>query len=500
MKSKKGFLLLFILFVFSSNLFAHKILVTEGIGKTEAKARNLALQQMSQTICSVVQSSTEATQSMSSATNKKTKSISSIEMKVLVTSDMPLYGVTFESANNGLKGNALEYTVRATLDAKNAVPLYKNEIEKLVKVINPRVDALGGAKEADWQTLAANYATFDKLEMILAVFEEKSPVQPKMLSGEFRNKYEQYAATNTSIEKAAQRIVDAITSKTKNHTIYVYPPVYEGENTTTELSSAIAKAVRAKLESSLALTKDNADSYLKGSYYFAPGSVDGEDIIVSYYLLKEDGSVLASSGLIKLPYEVYSPYKYLPRNYDLQAEIAAGRVNNPEFDISIRINGDRNLQDFKRGDSLIIETRANAPCYIYIVSYVYNEDGEPFTYLFPLNPYGEGKEMFARKISTKEVNRWVVINPVIDNDVLNIEVIPPYGEETLHVFASTTDDFDAFIDTIPSYIETDDFYLVSGNPVQNVSKTSALNVKRVSNKVTKVVNTAESTISYTTHK
>lgn len=500
MSVKKGLFFILVLCLFSAGLFAHKSITTEGIGKTEAQARTYALQELSRTICTVVESTTQAAQEMKAKSGKRTKTIQSIEMKVLITSDMPLYGVTFETSNNGLKGKNAEYKVKATIDAKNAVPLYQNEIQKIVEVINPRVDALSGAKEKDWQTLAANYATFDKLEMILEVFESSSPVQPKMLSGEFRNRYEQYASKNTSIEKAAAKIVEGIGNHAKNHLIYVYPPVYEGENTTTEFSNVLSSAVKTKLGSSLTFDRDKADSYLKGSYYFAPGAVDGEDLIVSYYLCKSDGAVLASSGLVKIPYEVYGPYKYLPRNYDLQAEIAAGRVNNPEFDISIRINGDRNLQDFATGDSLIIEARANSPCYIYLLSYVYNDNGEPFTYLFPLNPYGEGKEMFARKISTKEINRWFVINPVIDNDVLNIEVIPPYGEETLHIFASTTDDFDEFLDSIPSYIETDDFYLVSGNPLQNVSKTRALNVKRVSTKASKVVNTAENIISFTTHK
>lgn len=190
----------------------------------------------------------------------------------------------------------------------------------------------------------------------------------------------------------------------------------------------------------------------------------------------------------------------MPRNYDLQREIAAGRTANPAFDISIKINGERNALDFKRGDSLTIEVRATSACYFYVLGHVYNDSGEALSYLFPLEPYAEGKEMFVKKIAPKEANTWVVINPVVDDEVMNIEVMPPFGEETLQIFASTTTDFDDFVSHIPNYIETDDFYVVSGTPVQNVSKTRALNVKRVADKAKKIVNTAENSVSYSTHK
>ena len=204
--------------------------------------------------------------------------------------------------------------------------------------------------------------------------------------------------------------------------------------------------------------------------------------------------------MIKIPYRVYSPYKYIPRNYDLQSEIAAGRVANPAFDVSIRINGDRNALELKRADPLIIEVRASAPCYIYVLGYVYNDETDPYTYLYPFYPALEGKEMFVRKIGANEINRWVCINPVMDDEIQALEVEPPYGEEMLYVFASTTDDYDEFVSKIPSYIETDTAYVVSGSPVQTVAKTRAINIKRVANKASKVVNTAESTVSFASHK
>lgn len=496
---KKTFLIGALLVFIAQALTAQSIIQTEGIGNTEEEARTSALQQMSQRFGTQVQTSTDALRQYNETSAKKTKttSISTLEMRTHVTSDMLLYGVKFKTSKS-----SGEYIVTATMDPKVSIPLYKSEIEATVKKINARykgINKLSGDKEdAEWQALATDYATLVKQEMVLRALGVQNQTKPELSSEDFNIKYEQRAKEITSLEGAAKKIASAVQGAAKN--IYVYPAQYEGENTATDFSTALANAVKSELGKKLALVKLGSDSYLKGSYYFAPGSVDGEDIIVTYYLCATDGSVLASSGMIKIPYRVYSAYKYVPKSYDLQAEVAAGRVSNPDFDISIRVNGDRTGLEFRRGDSLVIEARASSSCYIYVLGYVYNDEGNVFTYLFPLEPYASGKEMFVKKISAKDANRWVVLNPVVEGEVANIEVIPPYGEEMLHIFASTTDDYDEFVSRIPAYIETDDFYLVSGEPVKNISKTRALNVKRVANKASKVVNNAESTVSYATHK
>ena len=480
-----------------------KEFVSYGRGKSLEEARTSALREMSLTFSNQIQSSTQAKQSFASS-NGKTTSMKEMDMRLLVTSDMQLYGVTFETSDNGKKGKEKEFSVKATLDSKNAIPLYEKELKELVKKIDARaagIESLAASKaENEWQLLAADYASFDKLEVVLMALGTQNKTQPKLSSSEFRIKYERLAKEITSIEKAGEAIAKAILASSPKSNMYVTAAVFEGENTTTDFSVALANAVKSKLSKNLALTKLTSDSELKGSYYFAPGTVNGEDLVVVYYLCSQNGSVLASSGMIKIPYKVYSQYKYVPRNYDLQREIAAGRTANPAFDISIKINGERNALDFKRGDSLTIEVRATSACYFYVLGHVYNDEGSALSYLFPLEPYADGKEMFAKKISPKDANSWVVINPVVDNEVMNIEVMPPFGEETLQIYASTTTDFDDFVSQIPNYVETDDFYVVSGTPVQNVSKTRALNVKRVADKAKKIVNVAENSVSYSTHK
>lgn len=498
---KKKILVFAVIFACFScfNSYARENFVTEGRGKTMEEAESQALREMSLTFTAEIQSSTSARQNFESSAGGKVSSMREMETKTLVTSDMQFFGVSFESAKIGDI-----FTVRATIDCKKSIPLYEKEISSIVKKIDARAASLkglsGSKEESEWNFLAADYATFDKLERVLSILGSENKNQPKLSSSDFRIKFEQRAKEITSIEKAAEAIAKNITAGIKNSRIYVYPAVFEGDGTTTDFSVALANAVKAKLSKKVALTKISSDSSLKGSYYFGPGTADGEDIIVTYYLCDNKGDVVSASGMIKIPYKVYGQYRYRPRNYDLQKEIASGRVSNPAFDVSIRINGERNALSFRQGDPLTVEVRATSACYIYIIGHVYNDEGEPFSYLFPLEPYADGKEMFCKKISPKEANVWVVINPTVDDEVMSLEVIPPFGEETLQVFASTTTDFDDFASQIPSYAETDDFFVVSGSPVETVAKTRALNIKRVSNKAKQVVNKAENSVTYSTRK
>ena len=87
------------------------------------------------------------------------------------------------------------------------------------------------------------------------------------------------------------------------------------------------------------------------------------------------------------------------------------------------------------------------------------------------------------------LNDWITLKKYIPETYYNF-----FKEDGHHY------DYDEFVSKIPSYIETDTAYVVSGSPVQTVAKTRAINIKRVANKASKVVNTAESTVSFASHK
>ena len=500
------FSLICILLLSPTLLYAQnsKIKKAQGHGNTEAAAKSDALANLSFYFYSNVKSQIESSSSMTQNNDKVSKS-ASIDKKSLISSELPLYGVTFEITDNGLSGRQKQYEALASMDPEIVLPLYKLELEKSCKNIDSQLLSLkklkGTKKENAYTALAGEYANYQKMEMIVEFLGGKDIPSPSLSPEDFNTEYKKFTRDVTSLEKAAQITVDYINENAgKNISgIYVYAPQYEGDGAATQFSRTIASFIQGKLSSRTALDKGHALYYLQGTYYMVPGSVDSDDMILNFYLCKNDGSVILSTPLIRLTYEAYGQYKYLPAGYSLTQEIAKGNVADPNFGVSIRINGDRKPQTFKSGDSLIIEARVTSPCYIYVIGHVFNEANQEFSYLFPLEPYADDKEVFVRKISSKEVNQWVVLNPVIDDEVASIEIIPPYGEETLQIFAVTVDDIEEVTALIPDYRESDDYYIVRGSPSSVSTKTRGLAIKKVSEKAAKVVHKAEAEITYTTY-
>lgn len=500
---KKITALLFVFaFACSCKIFAQ--INAQGFGSTENEAKSAALNSLAQIFDTRVQSSLEKQESASdSKINGNTNSSYMLKMeeKILVSTQVELFGVEYETEDNGLSGSKKIYTVTASINPETAIPLYKDKIESTVKKINSNlkgIEKLSASKqEAAWNILASDYADLNKLKMILKVLGASQSAEPELSQEEFFVEYEKRSKEVTTLEKAASAVTANINSSSKS--IYVYPALFESDTVPTEFSNVLCEQIKSSLGKKLSLTSSAADSFLKGSYFFVPGSVDGEDLLLTYYLVGSDGKVLSSS-IVKIPYKVYSEYSYRPRSYNLQNEIANGRVSDPNFAVSVRINGERNGISLKEGDGVELEVRATEPCYIYAVGYVFNENQEKFSYLYCFDYTADGKEKFVKRISTKDAGKWVVINPLVYGEVQSIEIVPPYGEETLQVFASTTNDFDAFVGKIPSYTETDDFYLISGEPEKTVSKTRALAIKKAAAKASKAEAYAESSVSWSSHK
>lgn len=77
-----------------------------------------------------------------------------------------------------------------------------------------------------------------------------------------------------------------------------------------------------------------------------------------------------------------------------------------------------------------------------------------------------------------------------------IEVIEPFGVEMLQVYASTEKDYQKFLDTVPGFKITRDYYLVSNNPEEGLQLTRALNIKRVAEEATGEVKRSEAFVSF----
>ncbi|MEE1166491.1 MAG: hypothetical protein UHP28_04975 [Treponema sp.] len=475
-----------------------------GFGPSKDKARSEALDSLVQNLWTDVRSESNIS-ILDEVSSKKSKGKSKTTFleSVKVSSSLPVIGAKYDYEEvKDSKGHS-EWKATVTLSSKTSLESYKDEISKKAELINGLWQSESKLSESKkdqiFSSLAKAYSEYEKFVYVAKLLGALDFALPVKTPVEFHVIEQERAKRTTSLDKAASDIVESIKSSLGN--TYVSPAFYEDSKSTTPFSVALASRIKSAVGNKLSISKAAAKTFLQGSYYFEEGGADGDDICVSYYLCDGEGNVLGAASIVRIPFSVYGTMKFIPSNYDLAKEIQSGRVSSPDFNVSVRINGSRTPADFKRGDSLEIEVRATQSCYIYIVGYVYNELGEEFAYLFPLDITESGKEMFVRRISSSEVNKWVIVNPVGEGgEIMNIDVIAPFGEETLQVYAVTAADPSSVYEQIPDYRETDDYYLLAGNPLEASSKTRALAVKKAAQNAAKKHLFADSSVSYTSHE
>ena len=216
---------------------------------------------------------------------------------------------------------------------------------------------------------------------------------------------------------------------------------------------------------------------------------------MTYRLEDGSGNVVLTS-LVELLPSVYEGQRFIPVAYDFQKQLERGDSVDTGFSADIRMNGKKEYLSFQSGEELTIEVRASAPCYFYVVGYVFNDRDEKFSYLFPLKLNAVGKDMFVYRVAPEDVNKWVIINPTYRGKVQPIEVIEPFGVEMLQVYASTEKDYQRFLDTVPGFRETAEYYVVSDNPLEGLRLTRALNIKKVSEQATGEIQRNEASVSF----
>jgi hypothetical protein len=470
----------------------------DGSGDTESAARADALDTLSSKLYSQIQSTLQADSSERMVNGKKASAEDSLRQSIVITSELPLLGTDIKVFPNSKKP---KFLAKATLSSDVSMPLYETELDKTSKDIEKILKQAGDSgiaslNEADVSSLSALYIRFDKLEFVAKTLGSKQiPVLSKTKAA-FDSEVLKQAQTIDSLAKAAKKIAQKITG----NKIYVYPAKYNGRGNSTEFSDALNQCVLAELGNKVVVSEKDANFFFTGTYTEKPNAGGKPDISVSCRLTGRDGSVAYASPVVNIPPSVYAGYQYIPDGYDFLKQLESGNIVNNDFFVDMRVNGRKNDLSFTNGEKLRIDVKVSSPCYFYVVGYVYNEKNEQFSYLFPISLDAQDKDMFVRKVAADEANKWICINPVSEGEVVTIEIIPPFGVETLQVFASTEKDYQKFLDRIPSYTETDEFYLVDKNPKATLSKTRALNIKKKADAASGAVKNAEATLTYTSCK
>lgn len=471
-----------------------------GSGLSEAEARSDALASLSSILYSQVSSFVETTKKESELAGVIVGNRSFFLEEIKVSSDLPLLGVsnTVLGTSYDSKHKAFVYEVEAVMKASTSLPLYESELKDfaakitLVEANLPQAkDSL--AKEKQLNLLLGYYTEFEKLGYVARALGATA------LPSLSRSRYSlelllmEEGRVIDSYEKAALNLTKAVSKDGA----YVYPAKLNGSGGVTEFAEQLAYAMQTELGAKAASDASRAKYYLFGTYTLKTEGKEG--IYVTYRLEDREGSVVSTSMAELLP-SVYEGQEIVPIAYDFQKQLERGNAVDTGFSVDIRMNGKKDYLSFHTGDELTIEVKASAPCYFYVVGYVFNELDEKFSYLFPLKLDAVGKDMFVYRVSPEDVNKWIIINPTYRGEVLPIEIIEPYGVEMLQVYASTQKEYQKFLETVPGFMETEEYYMISDNPEDGLALTRALNVKKKSEQATSETRQGEASVAFTSSR
>ena len=413
-------------------------LTAVGSGLSDTEARNDALSSLSGLLYSQVVSSIESEDMLREIDGKVVHKEINLIQDISITSNLPILGAYFSDPPQytyDVSRGVPIYQIRVILNPINSLPLYEKELERLALSIldienqlEHSIDSL--VREEQLTFLLEQYTQFEKLAFVAFALGSTNIPKIKYTRTAIEFKLLELGRINDSYEKAAQKL----TKDVFQDGVYVYPAKLNNSGGVTEFAEQLSRAMEVALGPHSVTDPVSANYYFFGSYTLKEDGNSG--IYVTYRLEDTNGNVISANTLELLP-SAYEGQRFMSMAYDFQKQLERGDSVDNDFSIDIRINGMKDYLVFASGDELIIEVKSNAPCYFYVMGYVFNEMDKEFSYLFPLKLNAVGKDMFVHHISPEDVNKWIIINPTQQGKILPIEVIEPYGVEMLQVNAST---------------------------------------------------------------
>lgn len=449
-----------------------------GYGETEAEARADAAAELSKYLYMSVDSRTVSTLLDDGQSN-----VGSYFSGTEISSQMPLLGVTYTDALEW------EYFVStAHMESSVSLPMYYEALDATIdSLVMPDLTGVSSINAVKLlNEILEGLEEYRKLTYVTAALGGVYLKKPSVTEGEIKSLLAKMIGTIDSLEKAAQ----VLTRDCSYSGVYVEQPLPVTDNVASDFSAVFSNALSGALSGKTTTNMQTARYFLSTRY----SEDQGGNLFVTASLNDTSGNSKYSAS-VTIPAHLIAGMNLYADGYDFRKALKTGESVDSSFNVYIRVNGGNVGNTFHRGDEVYLEVKATQPCYYYIVGYVFDETNSKFAYLFPISFYEEGKDMFIGRISSENVGKWIVINPVVDGEMIPFEIMPPYGVETYQVYASTTNDHAEFASRIPTWIDTEDFYLISGNPQQALSATRALNVKKAAT-ASKTTSNSEASVTY----
>lgn len=435
-----------------------------GFGPTEDEAKKEALAFLSQAIVVDVESSFH---DKTKIIEDKVESIK--EREVYLKSNLPLLGVLFTSE---YKGD--EYRVEAVLSTES-IEVYKNELKKIKTEIEKLNEILPTLVEEEQKVnvLRAvlnkidNYNRYYSVYLFLSGDEEEytffNKIDYELQLKKFEKKYDNldYAVFNT-FENFPYK------------NIFIYPPTEENFDEVSEFGAIIKYKTEDFLIKNVSPLEE-AEYILKGTY-----EIFDNNILVQYRLIDLDGNI-AENYLFQLEDKAYMDYEVKGRSNNFNKLLKEGYIVSSDFNINLQTSLGKKDLLFKKGDTFSLLVKSNRAAYFYLAGHTFYKK-KKFSYLVDFNK-AAGNRKFVYYIGPDEINRWV--------DLGEFEILPPYGVETLQIFASTQDIVDDIPNTVFDF--SSNLYMLDNNPSKNLE-----NMRAIAKKNRQLDEVTESYIIFTT--
>lgn len=442
-----------------------------GAGATEAEARENARAELAKYLKVEVRAEVGQFVDNSGRRDDWTRNVSSTQLVLL--------GVAFDCHALSKR----QFACDARFDEAAARKLYATAVEDGSRRIAEGVKALDQAPAAEsTRRIDALLTELEQLQGLLLVYRfilDAPPPEVAVTREDLLGRLTRLEDALPDLRTAAAHLGAQLDAKT---VYYITPPKLAGSEEITPFARALADSVAAGIVSSPTL--EGASRRLSGQY-----QVTDSRLLVTWRVITPGGLVertltqrLArdSAGDLRVTALQQGLDELLQNGLvvkgDLRAEMATGAG---------AIDG----QVFSAGERVRLLVKLNKPGYFYIVGHVTPQQGEPYSYLVPLNDPDEkaapgspeAKRAFVRAVNGTDANRFV--------EVGEFEVTPPFGVERLQLFASTTD----LLDRLPPFASrAQDESRLDANVQAVIGQTRAL--MRVKPKA----ETVETTFTYTT--
>jgi hypothetical protein len=433
--------------------------------KNENAAKQQALSDLQQTIFVNVESKTLSKQ------NNAGEDIFIATSKL--TSTIPLISATTECYQ------IMDmYNCEAKLDGNKALKSYRSALQHQQQIIEQNWQQTksitsNSIKYQELATLLVEVHKAQQLALVLSIIEPNSKVPSLAVSRvTISEQMQTLSQSASSLEMLATLLVEKLQHNQQATLIKPFTPAESSE--VTPFASALQTQLSNLLPS--AVNQQSAQLTLEGKY-----RISNKQLNIEASLVDRDGKYVRSA-VVSIDKQAIKQFDYQPKQPNFDQLLYSGQIISNNFKVKLQTDkGMRNLL-FKKGESVRLLIKVSQPAYYYAVGHT-NNTTHKMSYLLDLQEVNDDNR-FIKYISAEHVNHWV--------EIAEFEVIAPFGQEVLQVFASTIKPNA----TLPQTRFDGDYYVIKGSMRENIAKTRGFKRKQKSLQSQPVI--AEAVLNITT--